>query len=184
MSNDFPNTQDALGLTRYWGGSERGFCVQLTQLEYTAQAGKCYVSVPVDGVPKLIADLAKVFNADSDNPKLAAERQEPGMNQQQQIDIIQAHMGGKRVLVWISEDGEGGGQWTPIIRGEYNFDFRNDKYKIEPRRIELFMGIPSGVLQALGRAEPCHTGFADVSNTLPTQIPAGHVLVKINYLEP
>lgn len=106
------------------------------------------------------------------------------MNQQQQIDIIQAHMDGKRVMVREYSQEQFDGAWIECAKGEYTFDFRHREYKIEPRRVELFMGIPSGVLQALGRAEPCHASFINVSNTPPTQIPQGHVLVKINYLEP
>jgi hypothetical protein len=180
VSIDFPNTQYDLGLTRYWGGPEREMRVQLTQLQHTTQAGKYYVSVSIAEIPKLIADLARVFNADGNSPKLIAAVPEPQMNQQQQIDIIQAHMDGKRVMVcW---DFPVKGDWVEVAKGEYSFDFRNAQYKIEPRRVELFMSLPSGVLQALGRDTKCGSPVF-VSNQ-PAAIPQGHVLVKINYLEP
>lgn len=110
------------------------------------------------------------------------------MNQQQQIDIIQAHMDGKRVMCRrIASDNQDDipeyTGWLEVAKGEFRFDFRHWEFKTEPRRIEAFMAIPSGVLQSLGRESYCVT-TADVGNQPPTKIPQGHVLVKINYLEP
>lgn len=104
------------------------------------------------------------------------------MNQQQQIDIIQAHMDGKRVMVREYSQEQFDGAWCECTKGEYHFDFRNREYKIEPRRVELFMSLPSGVLQALGRDTKCGSPVY-VSNQ-PVAVLQSHVLVKINYLEP
>ena len=52
-----------------------------------------------------------------------------------------------------------------------------------PRRIELFMSVPSGVLQALGRPASC-THQVIVSNKAPFLLPNGHFIVPISYLDP
>lgn len=105
------------------------------------------------------------------------------MNQQQQIDIIQAHMAGKRVLMRPSAHETSDYDWVPLCRGDYNFDFKREAYKIEPRKLELFMALPSGVLQALGR-EPFVSHNAWVGNEPPHQLQPGHVIVKIHCAEP
>ena len=103
------------------------------------------------------------------------------MNQQQQIDIIQAHMDGKRVMVRDEDLVE----WVELSKGEYTFDFRHREYKIEPRRVELFMRLPSGVLRAMARDTKC-SHEATISNYpgILKQEPPGMVTVQINYLEP
>jgi hypothetical protein len=104
------------------------------------------------------------------------------MNQQQQIDIIQAHMEGKKVMEMHLEETHA--RWVEITKGEYNFDFRNRHYKIEPRRVEAFMSLPSGLLQALGRMSEAEVTAVIVGNTPPAQLRPGYVTVRINYLEP
>jgi len=105
------------------------------------------------------------------------------MNQQDQINIIKAHMAGKRVLVNTDPAG-GGTTWLPITAAHYAFNFQREVYKIEPRNIELFMALPSGVLQSLGREPACATGAAYIGNQPPDQLQPGHVIVKIHYIEP
>lgn len=111
------------------------------------------------------------------------------MNQQQQIDIIQAHMDGKRVLCRRSYTSEGDTiaerveDWREVARGELRFDFAHWDFKIEPRRVELFMSVPNGVLQAFGR-EAISTHQCAVSNKPFRDSPQGHTMVQINYLEP
>jgi len=112
------------------------------------------------------------------------------MNQQQQIDIIQAHMAGRRVLecprvIAIDLDGKTSDHnvWCEVTKDEYCFDFQGHKYKIEPRKLDLFMALPSGVLQALGRDAPVsHTAY--IGNEPPRQLQPGHVIVKIHCTEP
>ena len=105
------------------------------------------------------------------------------MNQQDQINIIKAHMAGTRVLVNTDPAGAGT-TWLPITAAHYAFNFRHEAYKIEPRNIELFMALPSGVLQALGREDIASTMQAYVGNQPPQQLQPGHVIVKIHYIEP
>jgi hypothetical protein len=105
------------------------------------------------------------------------------MNQQQQIEIIQAHMAGKRVLMRPSTDATHDGGWIPLCRGEYKFDFRTCHYKVESRKLELFMALPSGVFQALGR-EPVAASNVWVGNEPPRQLQPGYVIVKIHCTEP
>lgn len=108
------------------------------------------------------------------------------MNEQDQIGIIKAHMAGKRVLEKqrCSDAGEPEPDWLPLIRSEYVFDFRHCEYKIEPRKLELFMSLPNGVLQALGRADT-YTANPNVwvGNTPPHEIKPGHVVIKIHCTE-
>ena len=56
------------------------------------------------------------------------------MNQQDQINIIKAHMAGKRVLERqrLANDGDPDPDWVALTSGEYTFDFRGCEYKIEP----------------------------------------------------
>lgn len=104
------------------------------------------------------------------------------MNQQDQIDIIKAHMAGRRVLVNCAPTG-GCPEWVPIIARYYAFNFRHEQYKIEPRKLELFMALPSGVFQALGR-ESSAVANVWVGNEPPHQLQPGHVIVKIHCTEP
>jgi len=108
------------------------------------------------------------------------------MNQQDQINIIKAHMAGKRVLARqrLVNDGDPDPDWVALTSGEYTFNFRGCEYKIEPRNVELFMALPSGVLQALGREGIASTMQAYVGNQPPQQLQPGHVIVKIHYIEP
>jgi hypothetical protein len=108
------------------------------------------------------------------------------MNQQDQINIIQAHMAGKTILVRSKTryaEGANTEGFVPLIPRNYNFDFQGEEYKIEPRKLELFMSLPSGVLQALGR-EAGASGFCTVSNMPPKMLHPGHVIVKIHCIEP
>ena len=113
------------------------------------------------------------------------------MNQQDQINIIKAHMAGKRVLecprvIAIDLDGKTSDHnvWREVTKDEYCFDFQGHKYKIKPRELDLFMALPSGVLQALGREDIASTMQAYVGNQPPQQLQPGHVIVKIHYIEP
>jgi len=72
------------------------------------------------------------------------------MNRQQQIDIITAHMAGKQIMVRHPNHTD----WTPLVHNtEYRFDFQYLDYKIEPRKVELFIAIPPDVLEALVNGE-------------------------------
>jgi hypothetical protein len=107
------------------------------------------------------------------------------MNMQQQIDIIEAHRLGKRVLSRLKH--AMGDEWIPLAHGEYRFDFQNRQYKLEPRKIESFMMMPSGILKAISRppAVGCSASAKVwLGNTAPSEIPDGQVVVKITYLEP
>lgn len=105
------------------------------------------------------------------------------MNQQDQIDIIKAHMAGKKVLRRFLHNGdEPVDTWVELAK-QYHFDFQHCEYKIEPRKLELFMALPSGVFQALGR-EPSVSHNAWVGNEPPHQMQPGHVIVKIHCTEP
>jgi hypothetical protein len=108
------------------------------------------------------------------------------MNMQQQIDIIEAHRAGKRVLFCLKPR-DLTYEWHPLAKGEHTFDFQNCLYKLEPRKIESFMMMPSGILKAISR--PPNVGCSAsakvwLGNTAPSEIPDGHVVVKITYLEP
>jgi hypothetical protein len=108
------------------------------------------------------------------------------MNMQQQIDIIEAHRAGKQVM--STEDApEGSRRWYPLAKGEHQFNFVNYQYKLEPRKIESFMMMPSGILKAISRPPTVGCSASAkvwLGNTAPSEIPDGHVVVKITYLEP
>ena len=105
------------------------------------------------------------------------------MNQQDQINIIKAHMAGKRVMVRI-KDRPPLEDFVPLVPRHYIFDFQGEEYKIEPRNVELYLCLPSGILQGLGREPACSTNLAYVGNQPPQQLQPGHVIVKIHYIEP
>jgi hypothetical protein len=109
------------------------------------------------------------------------------MNQQQQIDIIQAHMDGKRVMKRVQNPNGTDAEpelWIELGR-HYAFDFKHDEYKIEPRRVELFMSLPTGVLQAMARENKCsHAALVANYPLGPVGAAPGHIVVQINYLEP
>jgi hypothetical protein len=116
-----------------------------------------------------------------DNLELIEQTPEPTMNQQQQIEIIQAHMNGKQVLELRTHNSAN--DWRPLAKGEYCFNFRDYQYKIEPRKLELFMQVPSGVMQAFSYEGKAHHNVV-VSNYAPHELVPGHILVQLTCLEP
>jgi hypothetical protein len=113
------------------------------------------------------------------------------MNEQQQIEIIQAHMAGKKVLEtnaggWVTHvDGVSQPQpvWQEITKGPYAFDFKNKQYRIELHKVECFIAISDAmVIQLLTMHGPM-SGHVEVSNH-PFTPSDGRKLVKITFVEP
>jgi hypothetical protein len=108
------------------------------------------------------------------------------MNLKEQHDIIEAQLAGKQVMVL--QEGAPDEQWVPVARGDYPFDFKNRRYKIEPRRVTCFMVVGAESITQLLAGE--RHAISDVQlSSMPWQdLDAlrrdGRVMVKITLLEP
>lgn len=110
------------------------------------------------------------------------------MNEQQQIEIIQAHMAGKKVMCRDLAP-ETLVSWVEVERGNYCFNFQRFQYRIEPRKVECFCYLAQGQIDALLREGPA-TVETKISNGAALKLPQlpstveTKLMVKLTFLEP
>ena len=69
------------------------------------------------------------------------------MNEQQQIEIIQAHMAGKKVMCKDLHP-EGSSDWVEVGKGYYNFNFQRYEYCVDSRKVECFCYLAQGQIRS------------------------------------
>jgi hypothetical protein len=112
------------------------------------------------------------------------------MNEQQQIEIIQAHMAGKKVMCQdLSSDTFA--TLVEVEKGHHRFNFQRFNYRVEPRNVDCFCYLAQGQIDALLREGPA-TVETKISNGAALKLPQPpyylggetKLLVKLTFLEP
>ena len=107
------------------------------------------------------------------------------MNEQQQIEIIQAHMAGKDVQVQPRNDSGIAleNDWHGLAKGQHAFDFHNNWYRVRARRIECFVAIREAMVTQLLTMHGPFSGHVEISNH-PFTPGDDRKLIKISFTEP
>jgi hypothetical protein len=109
------------------------------------------------------------------------------MNDHEQIEIIQAHMAGKKVLCCDWQPDAPSHQWLEVAKGTYHFNFQRYQYRIEPRKVECFCYLAQGQIDALLRDKPASVETVignGAALALDHELPTPKLVVKLTFLEP